>query len=103
MAVTPSSGVWICPGCERRVPRREPRCHCGAARLELTANPIEGEAAATTPVLVTLLAALVALLLLVVATRSSRPVPASAPRAPGAAGTRPAVFPPLPPLPDEGE
>jgi hypothetical protein len=29
---TAVASVWTCPQCQRRVPRREPRCHCGYAR-----------------------------------------------------------------------
>jgi hypothetical protein len=99
LAATASTGTWTCPGCQRRVPRREPRCHCGAARLVLTASPEDasgGRNAAGVAVLVLILAA--SCIALAGWLRAGRaPLPRQ--QAPAAARPRPELFPPLPPLP----
>ncbi len=44
---TAAASTWPCPQCRRRVPRREPVCHCGYARgTESLAAPAENAMAA---------------------------------------------------------
>ncbi len=110
MAAPASTGTWTCPGCERRVPRREPRCHCGAARLELTADSVASGAAPASPALIAVVVLLVAGCVLLLVGRGGSPharagarpsagTTGSTPRP----GSAPGVFPPLPELPPEPE
>jgi len=93
--------VWTCPQCQRRVPRREPRCHCGYARgNDSPAAPAAGPVRASDDLgrqvllAVVLGVCLVGLLVLMVVLQEAR-------RGGVDPARRETRYPPLPAIPDK--